>query len=432
MLNKIFLFFLLGVGSHLSVEVQPINFQTKDSRFYERQAIKAYQAKDFPAFLENMKAAENLRPNHPRLLYNLAVADTLNGKTSEAIQNLTKLAKMQLVYQVEKDDDFAALKNNPEFQELTKQFQFNSLPTRMSELAFIVPEKGLVTESIGFDSATRIFYLSSVAHRKILSVNERGEAKVFADQTTGLWSVFGIKVDAKRQLLWAATSAHKQMANVKLGENGKAGIFAFDLKSGKPVKKLFLIDGNQPHLLGDLAIAPNGDVYATDSNAPNIFVVRQGKNEIETFLTSKLFASPQGLDFSPDGKFLFVADYSNGLFRINLKTKQIITLAPILNSTMLGIDGIYFTQNSLIGIQNGVNPQRVIQIFLSKSLDKIEDFKVIEANNPLFDEITLGVLVNKQFYFIANSQWNLLGENGGFSAPEKLKDVNILKIALKQ
>ena len=129
---------------------------------------------------------------------------------------------------------------------------------------------------------------------------------------------------------------------------------------------------------------------------------------------------------------LFVADYSNGLFRINLKTKQIITLAPILNSTMLGIDGIYFTQNSLIGIQNGVNPQRVIQIFLSKSLDKIEDFKVIEANNPLFDEITLGFLVNKQFYFIANSQWNLLGENGGFSTPEKLKDVNILKIALKQ
>jgi hypothetical protein len=60
---------LYAAGSVLAQESQP-----KDGRYYEAQARQAYQKKDYASFLENMKAAVALRPNHPRLMFNLAAA----------------------------------------------------------------------------------------------------------------------------------------------------------------------------------------------------------------------------------------------------------------------------------------------------------------------------------------------------------------------
>ena len=412
-----------------SVTAQP-GEPPKDSEFYEKQAIQAYRNKDFAAFLENMKQAELLRPNNPRLLYNLADAFALNGKKDEAIVNLTKLAAMKLFYEPEKDDDFSSLKTTKEFQAVLKKFQVNKMPTGSGATAFTVREKGLVTEGLAYDDKTKTFYLGSVAEQKILSVNQRGETKVFVDRSSGLWSVFGMKVDAKHRLLWATTAAHKLMPNLKEGEDGKSGIFAFDLKTGKLVKKCLFPSQSPPHLLSDLTVAPNGDVYATDSFVPIIYVLRRGKNEIEEFLGNKEFVSLQGLDFTADGKFLFVADYAKGVFKINVATKETVNLAPPQNATLLGIDGMYFDGRDLIAVQNGITPQRVARLRLSKDFNQIVQLEILEANNPAFDDLTLGVLVKNQFYFVANSQWNLLGSGGKFTAPDKLQDVRIVKVAV--
>lgn len=429
MCKKINLLFLLVLIFQLSVSAQPSE-PPKDSRAYERLAAKAYQAKDFPAFLENQKQADSLNPNHPRITYNLAIAYTLNNKTNEAISSLSKLAEMKLYYPIEKDDDFAPLKPNSDFQEILKKMEANAKPTGNAQTAFTVQEKGLVAESLAYDSTTKNFYLSSVAQRKILRINERGESTVFADRSIGLWSVLGIKIDTKNRFLWAVSSAHKQMPDLQADENGQTGIFKFDLTSGKLIKKYLVSNQPKAHWLGDLSIAPNGDVYATDSINPIIYVIHKEKDEIEPFLESASFTSPQGLDFTPDGKFLFMADYSKGVFKVNLATKEVSKLIPAENTTMLGIDGLYFRQNSLIAVQNGVNPQRLVRLVLSKDFEKIEKFEVLEANNPAFDDITLGVFTGNQFYFIANSQWESLREGGKFAAPEKLKDVSILKLNL--
>ena len=428
MFNILYAFSVLILVFHISVSAQIA--PPKDSKFYERQAIKAYQAKDLPAFLENMKQADSLNPNHPRIAYNLASAYALNGDANSAIRNLNNLNSMKLYFPIEKDDSFTAIKSNADFQDLLRRNEANAKPIGHAQTAFTVQEKGLVAESVAYDPATRIFYLASVAQRKILRVNEHGKATIFADRSAGLWSVFGMKADAKHGVLWVTSTAHKQMPDLRSDENGMTGIFKFDLLSGKLIKKYLIPNQPKPHWLGDLSVAPNGDVYATDSISPTIYVIRKRKDEIEPFLEDSAFVSPQGLDFTPDGKFLFMADYSKGIFKITIATKQVTKLSPAEHSTMLGIDGLYYLQNSLIGTQNGVKPQRLVRMFLSKDLATVEKFEVLEANNPLFDDITLGVLVGKQFYFIANSQWETLGDGGKFAAPEKLKDVSVLKIKL--
>jgi hypothetical protein len=63
-------------------------------------------------------------------------------------------------------------------------------------------------------------------------------------------------------------------------------------------------------------------------------------------------------------------------------------------------------------------------------MSRIERLETIEANNPLFDEPTLGVLVKDTFYLIANSQWGMIDEKGQLAPAEKLKEPVVLKIKL--
>ena len=400
----------------------------KDGRYYETEARKAYQQKNYPVFLEDMKRATELRPNHPRLMYSLAVAYCLNGNPNEALQWLNKLAAMGLVFPAEKDPDLASLRETSEFKTIQRRLESNSAPKVSSIAAFTVHEKGLVPESVAYDTETGIFYLSSVYKRKILRITSKGEEQVFADESSGLWSVMGMKVDAPRRVLWVCTAAHPQMAHYQAEDNGSSGIFKFDLRTGALLQKFLIADRSKPHWLGDLALNAAGDVFATDSVTPAIYVVRRDAQKLEQFFVGDPFVSPQGLDFSPDQKHLFVADYARGIFVVELATKRITSLTSAF--TLLGIDGLYFHKGNLLGVQNGVNPERLVLLSLNRELTRVDHYETIEANNPVFDEPTLGVLVKDDFYFIANSQWGAIDATGHLAAEDKLKDPTVLRLKL--
>lgn len=404
--------------------------QQHDARYYEQLAVKAYQAKDYAAFLENMKQAAALRPDHPRIVYNLSAAYALNGRKEDAVDWLGRLARMGLAYAADKDDDFASIKDSREFAQVLALFQKNRTPVGNASHVFTVHEKGLVPESVAYDPSTKSFYVSSVYRRKILRVTPKGEVEDFATERDGLWSVMGMKVDAARRELWVCTAAQPQMSNYVAAERGRSGVFKFDLRTGRLAGRYTLPDDSKQHWLGDLAVNSRGDVYATDSLSPALYVLRRGADKFETVLEGEPFVSPQGLDFSADEKRLFVADYSKGVFVVDLGTKKYTPLAPAPDSTMLGIDGLYFYRGRLVAVQNGVNPNRVVQFFLSKDLDRVERFEAVAANLPAFDEPTLGVVVKDDFYFIANSQWGTIDGQGRLAPPEKLKEPVVLKLKL--
>lgn len=402
----------------------------KTVRYYRQQAAAAYKAKDYPAAIENFKKAAELIPDHPTLLYNLACVNALAGRKTEALASLSKVAEMGLIMPADKDTDLDAIKDTSEFKLILKRFEASKAPVINSSAGFTIHEKGLITEGLAYDEAEETFFVSSVHKRKILAVSKSGDVKVFASEHDGLFSVLGMAVDAKRRLLWVASTAFPQMINFKKEEDGTSAVFKFDLKTKTLLKKYLLLAAGKKHALGDLAIHSNGDVFATDSLSPAIYVIRPQRDEIELLVEDPRFGSPQGLAFSSDEQHLFMADYGTGLFDIDVKTKKVSHLAPLAGATMLGFDGLYFFKGSLIGVQNGVNPQRVVRVLLSKDLKRIEQLEVIEANNPVFLEPTLGVIVKDMFYFIANSQWPLVDENGKLAAEDKLQEPVVLKIKL--
>jgi tetratricopeptide (TPR) repeat protein len=242
----------------------------KDGRYYESLARKAYQEKNYQSFLANIKLAAELRPNHPRIMYTLAVACALNGQQQDALRWLHKTADMGLIFPVATDHDLDSLRTLPEFDTLLKQFERNKAPKISSLTAFTVHEKGLVPESVAYDEDTGVFYLSSVYKRKILRITKSGEVQQFAGETDGLWSVMGMKVDEPRRLLWVCSTAHPQMSNFRTEDKGKTALLKYDLKTGRLLARYQPSDSTRQHWFGDLVISAAGDVFTTDSVTPAI------------------------------------------------------------------------------------------------------------------------------------------------------------------
>lgn len=401
----------------------------KDVRFYLQQAAKARKEKNYQAYLENLRELLVLRPSNSTYTYYFAAANALNGNSGEALALLGKIADMGLIFPADKEEDFASIKDSDAFKSILQKFAANKTPVGKSSKAFTLGQKDLIAEGVAYDPKTETFYVSSIHKRKIVSVDKTGAVRDFSAEQDGLWSVLGMKVDAKRRHLWVTTTAHAQMLNAKAEEIGISGIFKYDLSTGKLIKKYLLSNQPKARFLGDLVISKNGDVYATDSLNPNVYIIPRRKDEIELFLENESLVSPQGLDFSPDEKYLFIADYAKGLYSVDLKTKAVKSLTSP-KTTTVGVDGLYFYKGDLIGVQNSTNPQRIIRMKLSSDFNSIENFETLEANNALFDEPTLGVVVKDTFFYIANSQWGAMDRNGLLTAPEKLREPLILKVKL--
>ncbi len=398
---------------------------------YYNDGVAAYQNKNYQKFLENFKTLDSLRSNNAAIMYNLACAYSLTNRKDEALIYLMKYSKINSDTNISEEPDFNNIKSSTGFELILKKIKEQNKLVNNSDTAFVIEEKDLHPESIAYDDVTQLFYLGSIHKRKIISLNNNGNEKIFIpEKQDGIWAVTGIKINSKDRILWAASAAIPQMNDYEESLNGKTAIFKYDLDSKKLLKKYPAPNDSNKHFFGDLAINKNGDVYISDSKYPAIYLIKKKSNRLELFYENKNLISLQGLDFVEDNENLFFADYSNGLFKLNLKSKILIQIKEPDNFSLKGIDGLYFYNNSLIAIQNGVKPKRVTQYFLNANSDKIIKTKIIESANPNFNEPTLGVIVNDDFYFIANSQWGSYNKDGSIFPPEKLEKIIILKTTL--
>jgi hypothetical protein len=155
-----------------------------------------------------------------------------------------------------------------------------------------------------------------------------------------------------------------------------------------------------------MALSRSGDAYVSDGRG-SVFVVPHASDRIELLLGPGTFHSPQTPALSPDGRRLFVSDYSRGISVVTLATKISRLLEHPADLSLGGIDGLYLAGQTMIAIQNGTAPERLIRMHLNAGLTKVLRWEVIEANWNGIGEPTHGVRVGNRFYFIANSGWDV-------------------------
>ena len=414
----------------LAVQTFPQASKVAEANRLYQNAMKYYESGNYDSMAAGLEQAAAMRPGHPGILYNLAAACALDGRPGDAVSVLNKIADMKLYFPVKQDSDFKSILDSDLFIPVQKKFDENLLPVTNSSTAFVLKEKGLLTEGLAFDTKTDRFFISSVHKRKIIEYDSNGESRQFNKNSADLEGIFGMKADEKNRILWAAGGALKFMEGYDDSLKGQSFLYKFNLDDGTLLNAYPPPEPGEEHLFGDLTLNKTGDVFVSDSRSSCIYRLTKDGEGLQTLIPSGYFVSLQGIAFTDDGSALYAADYSQGIFKIDMNDRTAALLENKTPTTLLGIDGLYFYKGSLIATQNGVNPHRVLKLIPDGNAASIGNYEILESNNPLFDEPTLGVIYNDSFYFISNSQWSRFDESGVIFPDEQLEYPMILKIKL--
>lgn len=366
-------------------------------RALNQEARTALQAKDYAAAREKLLQLKPLMPGNPRIAYALAAAEARIGNRTAALAGLRNLGAMGLSFDLPAEESFAALRDTAEFKAAVQQIEESKKPATRASLAFTLAERDLIPEDIAYDPQTRRFFVSSVRKGKILTVDGTQFAKTD-------WSVFALRVDASRRLLWATTAWIEHCESCLASDEGKSALLAFDLNSGTLKRR---VESPVKGVLGDLTVSKKGDVYVSEGLHGALFRLAADATAMERLDTPGELGSPQTPALSADEKTLFVPDYLRGLAAMDVASHAIRWMEPADNIAVNGIDGLYLYGDSIIAVQNGTAPPRLIRF--SKDLRQQE---VLEANWTGLGDPTHGVIVGNQLYFIANSGWGDYDDKG--------------------
>ena len=397
--------------------------EVEDSRRAYKEALTAYEQKDFVTYLAKVRVSSDLRPSHPALLVRYAAALALNGQPDAALARLERVAAMGVVGNLRSSEDFAAFRGMPRFEAVAKRFAANARPIGQPRTDFTIDALGLIPEGMAYDARGKRWFVSSVRTRKIFELRNGREPRVLASDLR--WGVFGIVFDSTRNVLWATTSALPQVEGFKTEDAGKSALLKLDARTGRVLEQLEARDSG-PHHFSDVTLASDGTVYVSDG-ASSIYRA-QGK-VLEPFLQGS-FTALQGLAVS--GSTMFVADYSKGLFAVDLRTHDRHLLPVPASVTLLGVDGLYVAgPRTLIATQNGVLPNRILRIRLRADGQGVAEVETLAANAPGMGDPTLGVVAGERFYFNANAQWDLFADDGTISDPVKLADAVVMSVPVR-
>ena len=394
-------------------------------------ATAAYTKKDHAAFLEHSLAASTAFPGSPKAIYNVACAYSVTGKKAEAIAALNRLADLRTYFDIAADTDFAAVKDTPEFQAARGRLEALKAPIAKSAIAFTLPDKDLIPEGIAHDPKSGAFFVSSVHRRLIVRIPPKGKAAHFVSEGQhGLYAVLGMAVDPTRGSLWACSTATPEMKGYKQEDKGKAALFELDIATGKLKQKITPPEPEKRHNFNDLAIDSKGELFVADPATSAIYRLPPGASQLEVFVQTEKLVSPGGIALSPDDKSLYIADYARGIARIDRASREVTFLTPPADATLAGIDGLRMHNGELIGIQNGVSPHRVVRISMTPDGAAARAVTILEMGHPAYNEPTLGVVLGRDFFYIANSQWGSFDKGGVIWPLDRLKEPAILRMPL--
>jgi sugar lactone lactonase YvrE len=383
-----------------------------------RDAAKAAEEKDNATYLAKMEQAVALRPDFPRMLVNLAAAQVANDKPDEAIATLEKLAALGLSSPIEKNDDFASLKPRKDYQAVLKKIAGNMQTKGAGEIAFTLRDVTGLIEGIAWREATGEFYFGDVNGRAVWvwkgSADKKdsrgGTLRRLTPEGDELYGVFGLAIDEEHGALWAATSAVSAMRGFTYDMDGTAALAEIDLNTGAVRRVVPVVrrpGDQQSHVLGDLALGPDGSVFVTDSGGPTLWRLAPGASQLEAAVESAEFMSLQGIVVVPEKGAVFLSDHANGLLRVDLRSREVRRLASPPDTTVIGCDGLCLAPNGdVIAIQNGLRPNRVLRLTLDETGESIAEVKVLESGHLQMAAPSLGCLgPGGDFYFIGNAGW---------------------------
>jgi DNA-binding beta-propeller fold protein YncE len=284
--------------------------------------------------------------------------------------------------------------------------------------SYQLPAAHTFPEGIAHDPGTKRFYVGSFADGTISS-GKLGTAALsvfLASGGDGRTVAAGLKVDPAHRLYIAG--------------GGKGVVWVYDTSTGALVRK-FKTGYSGKQFLNDLAIAPNGDVFVTDTFHPVLYRIPAAavhqSSTVGTLQSWLTFTGPplqygagnnlNGIAISQDGKYIVVAQVNTAsLFRIKRATR---TLKKIdLGGQTVAGDGLLLLGRRLYAVER----PNVVKIKLAADL--LSGTIVSKTTDPSFAGPTTIAVVGTRM-LVVNAQFDQIGAGGMPTLPFTVSSIPI-------
>ena len=391
-------------------------------------ALPAISQRDADGARRTVAAIEQLlkhRPDDAALWYFLARFQAQLGSRTQAVAALEKVAELGEGFLPPRADGFETIWEDLAFKAVRARLEARLPRMDFAPTAFELEDRTVVPEGIAYDAPSRAFFVGSIAQRRILRVAEGQAVSEFAGEKAGLDHVLGIAMDSPRRILYAVSTT----ALTDVGERQRRNaVFAFDADTRRLVQRYDVPAALQ---LNDVAVAPGGRVFSSDSASGAIYEIAvKGPGPARELVAPNQLRGANGLAASPDGARLFVA-HSTGLAVVEISTGAFKRVANQTRESIAAIDGLYEYRGDLIGVQNATTPGRVILITLARDGESVTRVRtLLSHHHNALDEPTTGAVAGGYFYLLAATGVTRFNRQGTLDRPESLPTPTVVKVLL--
>lgn len=379
------------------------------------EGVAAANADDLATASARLAEADARIPNHPGLMLMRARLAAAAGQPEAALEQVGRYADAGLVMNLAGDRALSMLAQELGFDVVAAAIQANAAPLGADRLTPVAVIQGdHLVESVVRDENRGRWLVAMVRGRTIMALDDAGELSPFFAPDAGIGGVIGLVMDARAGVLWAATAPVPPAINGLAADAPRpaAALLKIQVDSGRVLARYPAPTPGR--MLGDVTLAPDGTVYVAGDD---LFQLRPGSEALEVLLPVGQMRSPQGMAVTPDGAALIVADYSSGLWRVDRASGAAARLAAPSNASLIGVDGLISDGRSVFALQNGVTPQRVLELTLDADWSRIEAVAVLAANLPGIEEPTTGLVQDGDLVFVSRSQWSDFDGDGALKSP---------------
>ena len=357
----------------------------------------------------------------------IAAAAIAGGDGAAALVALDHLAAMGATLSPGGQDSYAGLIDPAAHAALAEKFAANAVPIDGSRLETAIPAGNPLVEGLAYDERSgRLFAGTVIDGQLLVRRSAQGDWRTVAiGRPSG--GLFGMAIDGRRRLLWIAVAEVEQ---VRTPGERTPGLIAVNVDRLRVARRVPLPAAFAGSLPGDVAVADDGTVYVSDLAKGRILLCRPGCTALAELVPEDVFGSAQGLALTPDQSTLIVADYGDGLHRVDIATGRVDPVDTTAPAMLDGIDGLVADGGALIAIQNGTSPRRILRLTLDSSASRIERTEILERANPDWGEPTLGTRVGDRLFYVADGQWERYGPNGQIMDDDPPHETPIRSIAL--
>ena len=375
-----------------------------------RAAVRHYQILDSAVF------------GSPRVTLAIARAYANLADTAGSLAALRRYAQMGLTYDVAADEQLRAMTSVRGFAKIQQRIVANARLSKSPRIVATMPAGDFIAEGIAYDARRKRLLVSSIRLGTIVSVSGDGTSREFIDLVRdGAWSGLALAVDSVRDRLWVTSMWMPHAPRVSAADSLRSALLLYDLARGGRLARYDFQRGN--HEPGDICLSSDGDVFVSDGRAGVMYVLRNGADSLSLLVSPGHLIAPQGcaVDSSGGAARVLVADYALGIASIDPSTGGVSWLPRSSHVAATGIDGLLLDGDRLIGVQNGVEPNRIIAMHLDADHQSIGSISVVAQDTGVIREPTHVVRMGADIAFIANSGF------GAFDAAGKRRPESRLR-----